>query len=84
MNLKEKYELEKLQMQSDAISIKSANDYCDSHLIFRNLYGTSCDSSDRAKARMIYVKKAEREFIEENKHEILALAYKMIIADIGD
>lgn len=72
--LKQEYKEEKRNLLIDAEQIRTATGYCYDHLY----HGGCCDSSDRSKVRMEWVRKAQREYISKHKDTILKLAAEMI------
>lgn len=80
LTLKEQYEKEKRSIINDAVQLESASDYTKSYL----KHGSSCDSSDRSQKRIHWVHKAEEEFLNNHKKEILSLAAEMCRDSIGE
>ena len=80
MTLKQKYEAEKALIIQDAEQIRNATTYTSEYL----KHGSGCDSSDRAKIRMSFVKEAEMEFIGKHRKDILARAADMCLTQIGE
>lgn len=84
MTLLEQFLEQKRQMLNDAQQIEtatgySATGYSDNYL----MHGSRGDSSDRAKFRMEFVKRAEKEFVLEHRLAILARAAELCRQEIG-
>lgn len=78
MTLKERYEAEKALIMQDAEQIRTATTYTSEYL----KHGSGCDSSDRAKVRMSFVKEAEMEFLRKYRKDILDRAADMCLAQL--
>jgi hypothetical protein len=79
MNVKEKHKKEIEELIIDAATIRTATGYHDNYL----KRGNVCDSSVRNGIRMEYVRKAEKEFLENHTEDILQRAADIILEDIG-
>jgi len=60
-------------------AISTATDYCRGYL----MWGTGCDSGKDKEFRMSYVMRAEREFVEQHKKEILARAAEIVAEELA-
>ena len=61
--------------------IKKSTNYSNDYTL---KWGNACDSSADANFRAEYVKKAEKQFIENNKDKILELAAKMVKQELEE
>jgi hypothetical protein len=78
--LREKYLQEVELTKQDASQIATASEYTENYL----MHGTSCDSSNRSGIRMRYIKRAESLILTKYKKEIIELASKLCLAEIGE
>jgi hypothetical protein len=78
--LRERFNAEKQRLIDDAVVIRTASYWAPDYLV----WGSSCDSSDRAKVRMDFVNKAIQKYSKEHKQEILDLAAELCLKSIGD
>lgn len=67
-------------IQGDLKEIERATDYTSEYL----KHDTACDSSHRSTKRMEVVLEAEREFVQQNKKKILALAAQKLKDEIEE
>ena len=80
MTAREAYMKELENIESDAVFIETASDYTNEYL----RHGSACDSSNRSKIRIAFVKQAEREIIAEYRDKILIRAAGLCRATKGE